>query len=54
MEYRIYILQKQDKQLALFERKDTAGGNLDILHQFGDTVEGIPYMTDVILLFDAM
>ena len=54
MEYRIYILQKQDKQLALFERKDTARGKLDVLHQFGNQADGIPYMTDVILLFDAI
>lgn len=54
MEYRIYILQKQDKQLDLFERKDTVGGKLDVLYQFGSQSDGVTYMADVILLFDAM
>lgn len=53
-EYRIYVLQKQDKQLLLFERKDTIGGKLNILYQFGSQAEGIPYMIDVIMLFKSI
>jgi len=50
--YRMYLLQKQDKQLVLMEKKDLISGELTVMHQFGNNTGILPYMFEVILLFD--
>lgn len=49
-EYAMYLLNEQDKQLMIAERKDKSTGGLTVFSQFGDTAEP-PLMIEIIMLF---
>ena len=49
--YRIYLLEKQDKQLLLFEKQASQTGAITVLSHFG-IKEDLPHIMDVILMFE--
>lgn len=49
--YVLYLLQKQDKQLILAERKEVNGGEIKVVSQFGVQEELAP-LVEYIMMFD--
>lgn len=49
-EYTMYVLEKQDKQLILFDQKNLATGSIRIKYQFGNIKE-LPLMIEVVRMF---
>ena len=49
--YKLYVVEEQNKQLILAERKSLEDGSIKVLSLFGQTQE-LPRMVKVILMFD--